>query len=302
MKRIFLFLSVAAFPVLPLLSDPGGAPRRDPVAAKYLADRVASHLLSDDGEVRSRAGEELVRGMPENEDVFEALILHADPHVREYAISLAGNLGAAGESLVPAILKVLADPDDVCRWRAAYELGRIGPAAKEAAPELVRQMLDPSLRNQVAATWAIAALGEGARDALLEQLREPSTILAARAFDKLSGPGIQITGGDACAVGALVFALRKHAEPAVRRQAARVIRRLHLGTPEEERALIEAALDDESPDVRIAAAQALATAAAERRADIVRGLREGRHDPDATARAAIVEILRRLGASEEDLK
>ncbi|MBI2919573.1 MAG: HEAT repeat domain-containing protein [Planctomycetes bacterium] len=302
MKRLILLLALAALPMVPLRSDPEGAPRRDAQATRYLADRVASHLLSEDGEVRSRAGEELVRGMPANEEVFEALILYADPKVREYAISLAGNLGAAGGRLVPAILKVLSDPDDVCRWRAAYELGRIGPAAKDAAPELVRQMLDPSFRNQVAATWAVAALGEGARDALVEQLREPSPLLAARAFDKLSGPGVQIKGGDACAVGALVHALRKHPEPAIRGQAARVIRRLHLGTPDEERALIEAALDDESPDVRIAAAQALATAAAERRPDIVRGLREGRHDPDPKARAAILEALKSLGAGEEDLK
>ncbi len=265
------------------------------------ADGLARAVTAEDDETRLVAIDRLEKGGAETAAALHALFVHADARVRDVAANIARSRRDFGE-FAPDLAVLLRDPDAGIRWTAAYVLGKGGAASAPAAPELVRSMLDPSRRNQVASKWAVAALGEAAWPALVETLREPSTILAARAFDMLSGPGEQIEGGEATARGALRSALQKNPDPAIRRQAARVLRRLALLGAEEEAALLKAALDDESPGVRIAAAQALARLPQDRFEDVRRSLREGRHDADPAARAAIVEVLKKLGAGEEELK
>ncbi|MCE9582558.1 MAG: HEAT repeat domain-containing protein [Planctomycetes bacterium] len=234
--------------------------------------------------------------------ILNVLMASPDPRVRKGAIDFAWSLKDLGE-VVPGLTLLLRDADLGNRWTAAHLLGKTGAAAGNGATaELLRCMLEPSSRTQVPATHSIGQLGDVSRDALVQTLREPSVLLAARAFDKLSGPGIVIQGGDNAAVNALVHALHSSPDAPIRRQAARVMKRLLLLGPKEEAELLRAALDDDTPDVRIAASTALAETPAERHADILRALREGRHDPDPAARVAIVEALRKLGASEEELK
>lgn len=287
MKRLLVVLALVTAAVL--------APAGEDVEGLVRA------ITSEDDETRLTAIDRLERGGPESAATLHALFAHRDARVRDAAANIARSRKDFG-SFAADLAVLLRDPDAGNRWTAAYVLGKGGAASAPAAPDLVRSMLDPSLRNQVASKWAVAAMGEAAWPALVETLREPSTILAARAFDMISGPGEQIEGGEACARGALRFALQKSPEPAIRRQAARVLRRLALLGREEETALLQSALDDESPDVRIAAAEALARVPKERSEDVRRSLREGRHDADPKARAAIIEALKKLGAGEEELK
>ncbi len=287
MKRLLVILALLTATVL----SPAGED----------VEGLAREIISDDDETRLTAIDRLERGGPESAPALHALFAHRDARVRDAAANIARSRKDFG-TFAADLAVLLRDPDAGNRWTAAYVLGKGGAASAPAAPELVRSMLDPSLRNQVAAKWAVAAIGEAAWPALVETLREPSTILAARAFGLISGPGEQIQGGEACARGALRFALQKSPEPSIRRQAARVLRRLALLGSDEEAALLKAALDDESADVRIAAAEALARVPQERFENVRRSLREGRHDADLKARAAIIEVLKKLGAGEEELK
>lgn len=262
---------------------------------------AAQDVVSADEEVRLVARDRLAKGGSETAPILHGLFAHADARVRDAAVDIArGRRDFA--AFVPDLARLLRDPDSGVRWTAAYVLGKRGSESAAAAPELVRSMLDPELRNQVAAKWAVAALGEAAWPALAETLREPSTPLAARAFAQLSGPGIQIPGGEACASGALRRALAESPDAPVRRQAARVLRRLRLLGRDEEAALLKSALGDAAPEVRAAAAAALARVPEDRRAEVRRSLREARRDPDPSARAAILDALLALGASEEDLR
>lgn len=265
------------------------------------ADSVARDVVADAEEIRLVARDRLSKGGPETAAALHGLFAHADARVRDAAADVArGRKDFA--AFVPDLARLLRDPDSGNRWTAAYVLGKRGAESAEAAPELVRSMLEPELRNQVAAKWAVAALGEAAWPALVETLREPATPLAARAFARLSGPGVRVPGGDACARGALRRALAESPDAPVRRQAALVLRRLRLLGRDEEAALLRSALGDAAPDVRAAAAAALACVPEDRQEDVRRSLHEARLDPDPAVRTAVLKTLRALGATEEELR
>jgi len=296
--KILLRAAVAMAIIVLAFDSPAQPDGPDPA----IVQRSAEGLASDDEGISRAEKDRLAPQGVEVSRILNALMFQDDPRVRKAALELAWARKDPG-TLAPGLTRLLRDSNPGNRWNAAHLLGKTGEAARgEPAAELVRAMLDPSLRIQVPATWAVAALGEISRDALVETLREPSVLLAARAFDKLSGPGIVVQGGDACAVDALVWALHSSPEAPIRMQAARVMRRLRLLGTKEEAELTRAVLEDASAAVRAAAAAALAETPEERHTDIVRALREARHDADPEARAAIVEALKKLGAGEEDLK
>jgi HEAT repeat protein len=62
----------------------------------------------------------------------------AEISVRVTAAMALGNMGAAAQEAVPALIRALKDQDSQVRNWAATALGSIGPAAESAVPALKR--------------------------------------------------------------------------------------------------------------------------------------------------------------------
>ena len=169
---------------------------------------------------------------------------------------------------VPALAKLMADPDENLRYRALAILSRIGPDAAGAVPDLVRMLKDPAnpfpsstaaalARTGPAATgpvagllaeedegtryWAVGALAGLAREdrkalvPLVTALGDDSPAVRARASDALAAAGN-------AAVPALAAAA-EGGEPDTAAEALETLRRMdgrdavaavaRLGKPEE---------------------------------------------------------------------
>ncbi len=72
-----------------------------------------------------------------------------DPAIREKAVGVLGRMGAEAAPAVPKLTLLLNDPHPAVRRATARTLGQIGPAAKEAVPELMRALLEPASPNAI---------------------------------------------------------------------------------------------------------------------------------------------------------
>jgi HEAT repeat protein len=115
--------------------------------AGRLAKEFGRALADGEVDVRMTGAESLARlGAAAVPELLAAL---GDPHRRLIAIDVLGSLGAAAKDAVPALVRLLDDPDATIRGDAAFALGGIGPDAVEAVPALIRIL-----------EAAVAALGE----------------------------------------------------------------------------------------------------------------------------------------------
>jgi HEAT repeat protein len=85
-------------------------------------------------------------------------------HARVRAARGLGKLGATSPEVVPVLIGLLREKDEVLRRSAAEALGKIGPAAKGAVPALLEAFEDPSIRE--AAARALGDVGPEARTAI----------------------------------------------------------------------------------------------------------------------------------------
>jgi HEAT repeat protein len=93
---------------------------------------------------------------------------------------------------VPAIAKLLADPNDYMRGQAAVALGQIGPPAREAVPALLEQLkrTDAALQNNaLAALKTIGAEAKVAVPKLVEFVRTSKNWSVGSAFKLLGEYG-----------------------------------------------------------------------------------------------------------------
>jgi HEAT repeat protein len=170
----------------------------------------------------------------------------SDPVRRARAAEILGTLGR--KDAVPALAKLLKDPDADVRVVAARALGRIGD------PEAARPLLAciASRRRSVPAhlaAHALASLGAGVQPALVSALGDPHEAMRATAAEVLG-----LIGGIG-ATGRIEAVLRTDPSVEVRVRAARTLGR--LGTRSALAPLLEALEPDRPLALRAEAARAL---------------------------------------------
>jgi HEAT repeat protein len=188
----------------------------------------------------------LRRMNPKGVAALQKLSRSTDSDARQTAIqAVAENrFSLATEEIIHA----LHDPSPQVRREAAKALARLGE--RSAVQALVHQLEDhPDLIEEE----TIEAIGDiGGRDAvpaLIKQLQSPRSSLrraAARALGRI---------GDRAAVDALVECTKEYGDPDLRRASLQALRALGAYEAHE---VIEEALLDNYPSVRIAAAEAVA--------------------------------------------
>jgi HEAT repeat protein len=158
---------------------------------------------------------------------------------------------------VPAVVRLLGEPEVDLRRRGAAALARMGRPARAATPELVRALRDPDEEVRANAAWALGNVSSvsplpATAPALLAALGDPSPKVrgeAARALGELRQAG-------AGAVPALIRLLREDPDGEVRAWAAHSLGWMGpAGAPAV--APLRAALQDPVERVRARAAWAL---------------------------------------------
>jgi HEAT repeat protein len=233
----------------------------------------------------------------------------ADERVRAAATGLLGDLG--GRELASVIQPRSTDREPLVRAAAARALGLVHAA--NAGPEFTRLLRDPDPQVRTAAAEGAAEAGwKGATPLLLElltDLHKPVRIAAAIALGQLGEastvPALirayrsadaafadAITGAvarlDREALGQVIDILLERNDAPSR---ARLVRTIGGLNPPHPIRLLESLFRDQTPEVRLAAAEVLGRVAGDEPPAL---LTAGLDDPDEGVRAAVVDGLVRL--------
>ncbi len=79
------------------------------------------------------------------------------------AVDDLGDQGPAAKSAVGELTKLLANPDENLRWRAARALGAIGPDAASAVAPLTAALKDEDANVRAQSAFALGLIGEAAK-------------------------------------------------------------------------------------------------------------------------------------------
>lgn len=179
-------------------------------------------------DVRPRAAAIIARIGPEAKDAVPALIGalgDPDPDTRNEVLFALAAIGPDAAQAVPALVKALDDPGENVSYAACYALGKVGPAAMAAKPALQKCLGSSDEFACMASAWALACIHPECKETaaksvpiLAKALAEPDALSRLHAAEALRRLG-------PCA---------KDAVPALKK-----------------------ALQDDNPDVREAAGQAL---------------------------------------------
>jgi HEAT repeat protein len=243
--------------------------------------------------------------------------------VREVAASALGRLGEAARPAVPPLIGRFADRDAGVRERAAEAVGRIGPDAA-ATPALVTAL---NHRDAAVRRVAVAALVQRSpiSDAVRGALDDPDPAVRLTAAEGLVRadppfrPALvalvdELSGRDPTArtrAAATLAAQGDRIKPATaelvqacdgptklgRLAAGRLLAKLGGPTAEAATALVRESLTDDTPAVRVAAAEALAQAG--QFADAVPVLVAALGSNDGSAQAAAGQAFQQLPTSGE---
>jgi HEAT repeat protein len=186
-------------------------------------------LRDPDEEVRANAAEALhTPGHHDSKSSVSALTMAlGDPAagVRSCAAQTVGDFGAAAESAVPDLIRLLADTDEDVRMFAVSSLGsighEIGPRAQTVAPALCKMLADPAESVRWEAADALGCLGPHAIPALIRTLGDPAADVRRQAATTLG----QIGPSAKAAVPSLQKMLRDNS-PGVRTEAAEAIKKI----------------------------------------------------------------------------
>jgi HEAT repeat protein len=257
----------------------------------------------------------LLEVAPGDDEVFDKEVVpflvgrlrDPDLRVRGEAAQALAVLGRRAKAAAPAVAELLADkdriteaPDDVTMAAA-----RLGPAMLPALEKLLK---DPDAGVRARTAKALARMGTAARPALpalKAAIGDEAAAVRAAAAEALGN----FRTGDAGVVPPLKAAL-KDAEKEVRKEVVGALKQLAPGN-EEAVAALGAALLDDDPEILLEAAEALAGRGADARepgaalADVLRtGRRQAREEalwalgrlgPAAASAAGVVEDLMENG-------
>ncbi len=219
------------------------------------------------------------------------LLADPDPEARRSAAWALGELNEHAANAVPALLERLNDADDEVRTttvRAIGSIGRVAPATADRLAEVLRSGADPGVRGWAA--WACAQL-EDHRSRLLPALRTAAIADPSAAVRLMAIEGLLEHGEDAVRCAALLADRVLSADDSQARAGAlHVLRDLGPAASGSRTAVVDA-LQDDDPDVRETALEALIAQDARDSASveaILRLLGEGAQDePDLDAVAAL---------------
>jgi HEAT repeat protein len=180
--------------------------------------------------------------------------------LQRVAVRVLARIGPDAKAAVPALTKTLAagDDDPELQREVQFALGAIGPEAAAATPELIKSLSRPDEEVQYTACYALGRIGPAAADAT-EALRNNLTsddpflrLASVWALLKIhpQNPRLQ-----AFAVPLLIGGLQ-HEREQVRLEAATTLGELGQAA-KESLPTLKKALEDESPLVRVAAAEAI---------------------------------------------
>ncbi len=194
------------------------------------------------GNMGSRAS----RAVPE----LSALLSHEDKRVQIAAAEALGKIGPRAEKGAQELGKQLESRDPGVRIAAAESLGKLGSGASKYSSRLVQLLDDRDAQVRTAASTALVRIGKGAVPPLLRSLNKGDPVFLQAAVETLGDMG-------SVAVPGLVKSLQEtHGQLLERRYAALALARIGAANRRVIPALIES-LDDDKPDIRAAALEAL---------------------------------------------
>jgi len=285
----------------------GGAPADRPIAARRLGElrgaakaavpALLGALGGADAELQSAVATALAQiGAPAAgaERALLAALRSPSADARAYAARALATGPAAPEDAVSDLLAALADASADVRAGVALALGNMGAKARPAAlGALLDRTGDGNPAVRAAAARAVRDLGPPAPDdraAVLARLKGTDPRVRLAAFEALRALGVTVAEAREFWVPLLA-----HADPLPRRVAVEA-----LGAPEFARAALDdllPRLGDADPEVRAAAARAVARAGgAGRSVERLTAAFEG--ERDAGARDAAGEALALLVPAE----
>jgi HEAT repeat protein len=276
------------------------------------------HLKSDDGIVRTRVVNALVRSGPQQLPLFTAALSFDEPRIVQGTARVLAGMGADAKPAARALTRLLTSPSADARMMSAYALWQIdrrtdgvdvlrkqlggpsmnqqwagwvlaqlGPAAAPAAPELVTALASADDRVRSYALGALEAIGADAVLTLVKGLEHPHARARVEAAEALGRIGPAATPAIAPLVGRL-----KDSQPGPAVAAARALGR--IGVPADEViAGLRAALRHSDPDLRAESARALAALrpkAAAALPELSAALRDGSKRGRQAAAAALVRL------------
>jgi HEAT repeat protein len=204
--------------------------------------------------------EALFRGLHAAIPALSEGLSDPDPEVRLASVEVFESLGNDAAPAATALTRTLGDSNRFVRWAAARALSNIDPeadpkAAETAVPALARVLFDPDLNTRMAAAATLEKYGRVAKRAVPEMARAVATgdpdsrVAVIRAVEAVDPADAQP------AIPVLSRSLT-HPDNRVRRVAAEALGRIGPAARQAEPAL-RRALDDSDDLVRKAAAEAL---------------------------------------------
>lgn len=156
-KRLRIYSQLSALDGAGVLALARGLQKAD--ASMRSNSALALYRLSDDSQSSDR-----VIARVDIRAALPALIvaLHLDSRTGELAAQAIGNIGAAGVTAVPALVKLLGSEEEGLRNAACIGLGGIAPSAKSALPQLKVALADRSSNVRGFARVAIAKISAAA--------------------------------------------------------------------------------------------------------------------------------------------
>jgi HEAT repeat protein len=174
-------------------------------------------------------------GGPAVDALRATLARSTDGRERVQAIDALADLGQRAKAALPELLTATADADPRPRWHAARAIGLIGEDAISALPTLVKLLGD---EDPIVVTQAASAIGLVRQDDGRDPIPEADAALYAATIEPLAR---------ACV----------HADPRVRRAAARNLRIVH-SDPRALAGVLCDMLDDSDPSAVLPAVETLA--------------------------------------------
>jgi HEAT repeat protein len=271
--------ALAPLSVTPL----GGAAKNDADArVRFAASRALMRLV----ETLPEAGSALVTAAQTSPEARRALGEAAlNPQVRLRALGLIARVGASAREIVPVVLESLRDETDPrVRVAAANAMQKIGLTPEEL-PILVTALRDPSADVRDAVATALKDRMGQVRTLIEPDLQDSAVEIRKRATEAL-GPLGHVAPGEILPIlrGSL-----EDREAVVRVAAVRALREIG----DLANGALREALKHDEPDVRAAAAEAIAIVSPR---TAVSGLVDLLGDSDASVRASAVRALGSLGA------
>lgn len=232
-------------------------------------------------------------------DLIQALDAEKDARIRKELATTVGLFPGVAKRAVTPLVGYLKDEDPGTRAAAADALGRAGAAAKDTVADLLPLLKDADATVRRAAAFALGRVSEedSAAAAALARLLGDEKDAAVRREAVVSLGLLADRSG--LVIQAVAGALTD-ASPEVRRAAAAALARFGPAASPAADALLKAAREDKDRDLRVAAVRAFAQALGPGLRNRAKDVYPILDDPDPEVRIAAIEELGSLGNALKD--